>query len=169
MAFSFSTFDNLRQLFLQQLDSLYDGEHRIGRALPELIAKASSAELKTVLQNDLEVVRRQIGRLNRIFGDLGHQPGGEPNSGIEALINEGDSLLARCRSEALTDTCILLAAHRLEHCEIAGYGSLMSFAHQLGWANLGRILEQCLREEREAERKFTGLSETLSRRARTAA
>jgi ferritin-like metal-binding protein YciE len=160
---------SLLQLFVQQLDSLYDGEQRIAYALPRLTAKAASSQLKSALQNDSILARQQIGRLNRIFGDLGHQPGAESDGGMEALLAEGDKLLARCRTEALADACIILTAQRLHHYKVAGYGTLKSFAHQLGWGNLGQILDHCLHEERDADGKLTEISEALNRKARTAA
>jgi len=169
MTSSYDNLDSLRQLFLQQLDSLYDGEQRIAHALPDLISRATSVDLKSALLHDLAIVRRQIGRLNRIFGDLGHRPGVEPGNGIEALLAEGDSLLARTQNPAVCDTCILLTAQYLEHYEIAGYGAVRDFAIQLGWGSLGRILEQCLSEEKEGGKKFAEISEALGRRARSAA
>ena len=169
MALFSTKIDNLQQLFVEQLRDLYDGEQQMIRALPKLIDKASNFALKTALQEHLEVTRDQAIRLEKMLAELGEKSSGESCKGMAGVIAEGDHLVSRGGDPSVTDACIITSAQRVEHYEIAGYGTVKTYARQLGRANFAQILEQTLEEEKEADQKLTQLSDTINQQAREAA
>lgn len=169
MALFSSNIDNLQQLFLEQVRDLYDGEQQITKALPKLIDKAKSSALKAALQEHLQVTRDQIARLETIFSELGEKASGETCKGMKGVIDEGDDLVSRSNDPSLADACIITAAQRVEHYEIAGYGTVKTYARQLGRTNFAQLLEQTLQEEKEADKKLTQLAEMINVQSREAA
>jgi ferritin-like metal-binding protein YciE len=169
MALFSTSIDNLQQLFVEQLRDLYDGEQQITKALPKLIDKATNSALKAALQEHLEVTRDQIARLESIFSELGEKPTGESCKGMQGVIGEGDHLVSMCKENSVMDSGIITAAQRVEHYEIAGYGTVKTFARQLGRSNFAQLLETTLEEEKEADKKLTQLAEALNVQAREAA
>lgn len=169
MALFSSNIDNLQQLFLEQVRDLYDGEQQITKALPKLIDKANSSALKAALQEHLQVTRDQIARLETIFSELGEKASGETCKGMKGVIDEGDDLVSRSNDPSLADACIITAAQRVEHYEIAGYGTVKTYARQLGRTNFAQLLEQTLQEEKEADKKLTQLAEMINVQSREAA
>ncbi len=169
MALFSSNIDNLQQLFVEQLRDLYDGEQQITKALPKMIDKSTNPALKSALQEHLEVTRDQITRLDRIFSELGEKTSGESCKGMSGVISEGDHLVSKGGDPAVTDACIITSAQRVEHYEIAGYGTVRTLARQLGRANFAQLLEQTLEEEKEADHKLSQLAETINQQAREAA
>ena len=169
MALFSANIDNLQQLFVEQLRDLYDGEQQITKALPKLIDKASSSALKAALQEHLEVTRDQITRLEKIFAELGEKSSGESCKGMEGIIDEGDHLVSKGNDSSITDPCIITSAQRVEHYEIAGYGTVKTFARQLGRTGFAQLLEQTLNEEKEADQKLSQIAEMLNVQARKVA
>ncbi|HVP65570.1 MAG TPA: ferritin-like domain-containing protein [candidate division Zixibacteria bacterium] len=161
--------DNLQQLFIEQLRDLYDGEQQITEALPKLINKASSQQLKSALQEHLQVTRQQITRLDQIFQQLGQKSSGETCKGMKGVISEGDGLVSKGKDPAVIDASIITSAQRVEHYEIAGYGTVKTYARQLGQNQWAQLLEQTLNEEKEADQKLTQLAMDINVRAREAA
>ena len=169
MALFSANIDNLQQLFVEQLRDLYDGEQQITKALPSLIDKASSSALKTALQEHLEVTRDQIVRLEKIFAELGEKSSGETCKGMKGVLDEGDHLVSKGGDPSVTDACIITSAQRVEHYKIAGYGTVKTYARQLGRTNFAQLLEQTLAEEKEADHKLSQLANTINEQAREAA
>ena len=169
MALFSSNIDNLQQLFVEQLRDLYDGEQQMIKALPKLIDKASNPGLRTALQEHLEVTRDQALRLEKVFAELGEKSSGESCKGMAGVIAEGDHLCSRGADPSVTDACIITSAQRVEHYEIAGYGTVKTFARQLGRASFVQTLEQTLQEEKEADQKLSQLADTINEQAREAA
>lgn len=169
MALFSANIDNLQQLFVEQLRDLYDGEQQITKALPKMIDKATNPGLKTALQEHLEITRDQIVRLEKIFAELGEKSTGESCKGMSGVIDEGEHLVSKGGDPSVTDACIITSAQRVEHYEIAGYGTVKTFARQLGRSNFSQILEQILQEEKEADHKLSTLADTVNERAREAA
>jgi ferritin-like metal-binding protein YciE len=169
MAVFSSSIDTLQQLFVEQLRDLYDGEQQIVKALPKLIVKAGDSALREALRDHLKETQVQIARLEKIFSELGEKPSGVTCKGMEGILHEADHLLARCKSPSVTDPCIIASAQRVEHYEIAGYGTAKAFARRLGQTNLAQILGETLSEEKEEDRKLTQIAETLDRQTRQAA
>ena len=169
MALFSMSVDNLHKLFVEQLRDLYDGEQQITEALPKLIEKANDQKLKSALQEHLQVTRNQIQRLDRIFKELGEKPSGETCKGMKGVIAEGDSLVGKGSDPAVIDASIITSAQRVEHYEMAGYGTVRTFARLLGKQEWARLLEETLDEEKEADQMLTQIADSVNIRAREAA
>jgi ferritin-like metal-binding protein YciE len=160
--------DNLQQLFIEQLRDLYDGEQQITEALPKLISKATNTELKNALQEHLDVTRTQITRLDQIFRDLNEKASGESCKGMKGIIKEGDDLVAKGNDPSVIDASIITAAQRVEHYEMAGYGTVRTYARQLGYQDFARLLDQTLNEEKEADDMLTKIANSVNIEAKAA-
>ena len=124
--------ENLQQLFLKELRDLYDAEKQITEALPKMIDAARHSELKSALQDHLHVTKQQISRLDRIFQMLQEKPTGETCKGMKGLLKEGDELTSAEGDPSTVDAAIITAAQRVEHYEMAGYGTVRTYAELLG-------------------------------------
>jgi len=162
MALFSMSVDNLQELFVTELRDLYDGEDQIIEALPKLIDKANSPDLKSALQEHLAITRRQKERLEQIFNSLGQKASGETCKGMKGIIKEGDDLVSEAKDPAVRDASIIAAAQRVEHYEIAGYGTVRTYAQQLGNQNFATILAQILQEEKDADVKLSELSNHIN-------
>ena len=160
--------DSLKDLFIDELRDLYDAENQITEALPKLIEKAQYPQLKSALQEHLEVTRGQIRRLESIFQRLGEKPSGESCKGMKGLIKEGDDMATRDGSPSVIDAAIISAVQRVEHYEIAGYGTVRTYADLLGEKEFVSLLQQTLDEEKEADKSLTELAKTINVQARAA-
>jgi ferritin-like metal-binding protein YciE len=160
--------ENLNQLFVEQLRDLYDGEQQITVALPKLIEKASNPELKSALEEHLEVTRRQITRLEGIFQQLNEKPSGESCKGMKGVIAEGDHVVGKAEDPAVRDASIITSAQRVEHYEMAGYGTVKTYARQLNKPEIAAILEEILEEEKEADEILSDLAESVNIEAKVA-
>ena len=168
MALFSMNIENLQELFVEQLRDLYDGEQQITDALPKLIDKAGSPELKRALQEHLEVTKQQITRLDQIFDSLGEKASGETCKGMKGVISEGDSLVGDAEDPAVRDASIIAAAQRVEHYEIAGYGTVRTYAQQLNKPDFARLLDQTLDEEKEADQKLSQIAASVNIEAKAA-
>ncbi len=160
--------NNLQELFLEQLRDLYDGEQQITEALPKLIEKASNPALKGALQEHLDITHQQIKRLDQIFRGLNEKASGETCKGMKGVIKEGDDLVSKAEDPGVRDASIITSAQRVEHYEMAGYGTVKTYARQLGKPEFASILEQILEEEKEADQKLTEIAESVNIEARAA-
>ena len=161
--------NNLQDLFVEQLRDLYDGERQITHALPQMIEKASNTQLKNALQEHLDVTHQQIQRLEQIFQSLGQKAKGESCKGMEGIIDEGEDLVSKGNDPGVVDASIITAAQRVEHYEIAGYGTVRTYAQQLGRQDFARLLEQTLSEEKDADQVLNQIANTANIEARKAA
>lgn len=160
--------DSLKDLFIDELRDLYDAENQITEALPKLIERAHYAQLKSALQEHLEVTRAQIRRLERIFEGLGEKPTGETCKGMKGLIKEGDDMASRDGESSVIDAAIISAAQRVEHYEMAGYGTVRTYAELLGQQEFANLLQQTLDEEKEADQTLNQIAKTINVQARAA-
>lgn len=160
--------NSLRDLFIDELRDLYDAENQITEALPKLIEKTTYPQLKSALQEHLQVTRGQIRRLEQIFSRLNEKPTGESCKGMKGLIKEGDDMASRDGSEAAIDAGIISAAQRVEHYEMAGYGTVRTYADLLGEKESANLLQQTLDEEKEADVKLTEIAKTINVQAKAA-
>ena len=168
MALFSMSIDNLQELFVEQLRDLYDGEDQIIETLPKLIDKANSPELKSALQEHLDITRRQKDRLEQIFNSLGQKASGETCKGMKGIISEGDSLVSDANDPSVRDASIIAAAQRVEHYEMAGYGTVRTYAEQLGKQSFATMLEQILQEEKDADLKLSQIASSINIEARAA-
>jgi ferritin-like metal-binding protein YciE len=160
--------ENLQNLFIEQLRDLYDGEQQITKALPKLIGKANNPELQDALQEHLDVTNKQIQRLDQIFKMLGEKASGETCKGMKGVLAEGDSVVGDAEDNAVRDASIIASAQRVEHYEIAGYGTVRTYAKLLGKNDIANLLEQTLEEEKEADRTLSEIAESVNVEAKAA-
>lgn len=160
--------ENLQQLYLKELRDLYDAENQITSALPKLIDAASNPELKSALQEHLSVTKKQIGRLDQIFQSLREKPTGETCKGMKGVIKEGDEIVSGGGDPSTVDAGIISAAQRVEHYEMAGYGTVRTYAKLLGREEHGRLLQQTLDEEEKADKTLTQIAGTVNVEAKAA-
>lgn len=154
--------NSLQELYVEQLKDLYDVEERIIKALPEMIKGASSKSLKEALTEHLDVTKEQATRLETIFTNLGEKAKREKCKGIEGIIDEGDDLIGKIDVPQLRDAAIIASAQRVEHYEMTGYGTARTFATLLGDEQAGKLLQQTLDEEKQADQKLTELSTEIN-------
>ena len=160
--------ESLQQLYLKELRDLYDAENQITEALPKLIDAARNPELKNALQEHLNVTKSQISRLNQIFQSLNEKPSGESCKGMKGVIKEGDEIVSGGGDPSTVDAGIISAAQRVEHYEMAGYGTVRTYAKLLGQQEHARLLQQTLQEEEQADKTLTQIANTVNVEARAA-
>ena len=152
--------ERLRDLFEEQIQDLYSGEQQIIDSLPDMIEAASDSDLTTALQNHLEETREQKRRLEQIGRNLDFDPDGDTCKAMKGIIAEGEKLVEReTEDNDVRDAAIIAAAQRVEHYEIAGYGTARTFARMLGEEQTASLLEETLNEEKQADAKLTGVAE----------
>ena len=154
--------NSLKELYVDELRDLYDAEQQITKALPKMIDAASSDELQSALNEHLEVTKQQAQRLEKIFENLGEKVKGKKCKGMEGLIKEGSEVIEENEDEQVRDAAIISAAQRVEHYEMAGYGTVRTYASLLGEDNAADLLQQTLDEEKEADEKLTQLAEQIN-------
>ena len=160
--------DNLERLFVKELRDLYDAENQITDALPKLIDAAHNAQLKHALQEHLSVTKQQISRLDRIFQMMQQKPTGETCKGMKGVIKEGEEIVSAGGDPSTIDAGIISAAQRVEHYEMAGYGTVRTYAKLLGLQEMEKLLQQTLDEEAEADSKLTEIANTVNVEAKAA-
>ena len=153
--------NDLRDLYLEQLQDLYSAETQLVKALPKMAKAASNSELKQAFQSHLAETERQVQRLDQIFQGLGEKPGGHTCKAMEGLIKEGDEMLKMKGDPAAIDAGLIAAAQRVEHYEIAGYGCVRTYANQLGEQRGAKLLQQTLDEEGNADKLLTRIAEQV--------
>ncbi len=151
----------LQDLYVNELKDLYNAEQQILKALPKMVKAASSPELKDAFNQHLEQTREQVNRLDRIFQELGKAPRGKKCVGMQGIIEEGEELLKEKGDPAVKDAGLISAAQRVEHYEMAGYGTVRTFANVLGYNDQAQALQTTLNEEGDADHKLTRLAETM--------
>ncbi len=158
--FGSTEFNNLQDLFEQQLCDLYDAEKRLVEALPKMSKAAHSAELKRAFDSHLTETKTHVDRLEGVFKRIGKKPSRETCEAMKGLIKEGEEMAHAKGDEAVCDAALIAAAQRVEHYEIAGYGTLRSFAQRLGLAEVAQTLQTTLDEEGNADKKLTQIAES---------
>lgn len=155
--------ESLNELFVEQLRDLYDAENQLIKALPKMAEGANSDELRQGFEEHLEQTKGHAQRIEQIFEQLGERVKGKKCKGMEGLIKEGSETLEEDISdENVQDAAIIAAAQRVEHYEIAGYGTARTFANLLGQDEAASLLEQTLEEEKETDAKLTQLAEGIN-------
>ncbi len=153
--------ETMEDLFLDQIEDLYDAEQRLVKALPKMAKAANSSELRQAFESHLQQTQGHVSRLERVFPELGKEPKGKTCDAMKGLISEGEDIISDIEDSKLRDAGLIAAANRVEHYEIAAYGSAKAFAQTLGLSNAVSLLEQTLEEEKEADQKLTRLAESM--------
>jgi ferritin-like metal-binding protein YciE len=154
--------DSLNKLFVHELKDLYSAETQLVEALPKMAEAASSPKLQEAFKAHLQQTQGHVKRIEQVFQELQHEPTGEKCKGMEGLIKEGESLIKKKKEmdPDVLDAGLIGAAQRVEHYEIAGYGTVIAFAKQLGKENFASLLHQTLDEEKSTDEKLTQLAES---------
>ena len=152
--------ESLKDLYLEQLKDLYSAETQLVDALPKLAGRASSPDLKQAFQNHLRETQEQVRRLEQIFKDIGETPKGHTCEGMKGLIREGEEMIKMQGDARVIDAGLIAAAQRVEHYEIAGYGTVRTYAEMLGKQQHASLLERTLQEEEMTDEKLTQLAES---------
>ncbi|WP_337965427.1 ferritin-like domain-containing protein [uncultured Flavobacterium sp.] len=141
----------LRELFIDSLKDIYWAENALVKALPKMAANATSASLASSIKEHHVVTKHQVTRLDQIFDLLKHKAEGKKCEAMAGLLKEGDSILEETEPGAVRDAGIIAASQKIEHYEIATYGTLVAFAKTLGENDIAKLLTQTLSEEKEAD------------------
>ncbi len=150
---------NLRELFVEQLKDVHNAEKQLVKALPKMAKAATTTALRKAFEDHLAVTKEQVARLDAVFEEFGARPGRKKCAAMEGLVQEGQELIAEDPVPAVLDAGLIAAAQRVEHYEIAAYGTLRSYAKVLGHKNAVELLEKTLKEEEEADRLLSELAE----------
>jgi ferritin-like metal-binding protein YciE len=150
--------ENLQELFVEQLKDLYSAEKQLTKALPKMAKAATSAALRAAFTEHLAVTKEHVSRIEAIFNGLAQKPGRKKCAAMEGLIAEGQELLDEKPVPAVMDAGLIAAAQRVEHYEIAAYGTASTFAKVLGHKEAAWLLEKTLKEEGDADKALTSLA-----------
>jgi ferritin-like metal-binding protein YciE len=151
--------DSLEQLLVHGLTDLYRAEHQLVPALERMRAQASSQELENAFHHHRHETEGHVERLERVFRSVGAKPKRGSSAAVAAIVADGERLLARKVDRDVRDAWLIATAQRLEHLEIANYGTVRTFADTLGYTFAAQLLQQTLEEERAADEKLTRLAE----------
>jgi ferritin-like metal-binding protein YciE len=155
-----ASLDSLSALMEEELKDLYDAEKQLTKALPKLAKKASSPELKEAFEEHLRQTEQHIERLDEVFEKLELPARGKKCTGMQNLIKEGDEMIAEAEDDATRDALMIAAAQKVEHYEIASYGTVRTWANLLGESDAAELLQNILDEEKETDQKLTSIAES---------
>jgi ferritin-like metal-binding protein YciE len=154
--------ETLSELFVDELKDLWSAEKQILKALPKMIKAASARSLKRGFRDHERQTREHVRRLERIFKALGESPRGKKCVGMEGLLKEGAELIKERPEADVLDAGLISAAQHVEHYEMAGYGTVRTWARLLGHRDHARVLQQTLNEEGDTDKALTKLAETIN-------
>ncbi|MFW6059537.1 MAG: ferritin-like domain-containing protein [Phycisphaeraceae bacterium] len=152
-------FDSMEDLFVQQLEDIYDAEKRLTRALPKMAEAAHGEDLKQAFNDHLQQTEGHVQRLEQVFSQFGKQPERETCEAMKGLVKEGEEMIQAEGDASVRDAALIAAAQRVEHYEISAYGTLRSHARALGRPDVANVLQQTLDEEHQADNKLTEIAE----------
>lgn len=159
----------LQDLFVAELKDIYHAEHQLLKALPKMAKAASSKELRSGFETHLEETEGQVERLEKIFQMLDMAPRGKKCEGMIGLIKEGKEMMEEDAEDAVLDAALIAAAQKVEHYEIASYGTLRTYAQALGMDEAAALLQETLDEESATDEKLTELAQTINAEAQAPA
>jgi ferritin-like metal-binding protein YciE len=151
--------NSMETLFVEELQDLYDAEQRLTKALPKMAAASHNSSLKSAFEQHLRETQNQVTRLEQVFKSLGQPAKAKTCQAMKGLIEEGDEMISAKGDPNVKDAALIAAAQRVEHYEIAGYGTARTFAQRLGRNDAARLLQETLDEEGAADKKLTQIAE----------
>jgi len=157
--------EGLKELYIDELKDLYSAENQLVKALPKMAKASTSKELRNGFEEHLEQTKTHVQRLEQIFESLDESPKGKKCVGMEGLIKEGAETMDEDFEGAVMDAGLIGAAQRVEHYEIAAYGTAREFAQILGESEHVSLLEETLEEEKETDSKLTELAKQINAQA----
>ncbi|MBP9750848.1 MAG: ferritin-like domain-containing protein [Candidatus Peribacteraceae bacterium] len=156
---------SLRDLLLHEMKDLYDAEQQLIEALPKMAEHASSTELKKAFDEHLVQTEEHVVRLEDAFRLLDEKPEGQTCAGMQGLLTEGEHVLKSKLKGSVKDAALISAAQRVEHYEIAAYGTARSFAQTLGFEDVADLMQETLDEEGAADKLLTKIAGTVNEKA----
>ena len=153
--------ETLQELFVGQLRDIYDAEKQLVKTLPKIARAAESPELADAIRSHLNETETQVTRLEEVFGMVGVAAKGKPCKGMKGLLEEGDEAIKEEDAGTLRDLTLIAGAQRVEHYEMAAYGTAIAIAEQLGLDGAVDLLQQTEDEEKQADEKLTEVAMTL--------
>lgn len=160
---------NIEELFADELKDLYSAENQLTKALPKMAKASTSTDLRGAFESHLEETEGHIKRLEKAFEILEKSPRGKTCHGMKGLIEEGSEMMKEVEKGATRDAAMISAAQRVEHYEIAGYGTVVAYARLLGQEEIADLLQETLDEEKAADEKLGSIAETVNSDAKMAA
>lgn len=160
--------ETLRELLIDELQDLHSAEQQITKALPKMVKASHNPSLKQAFEHHLEETKNHITRLEQIFKRMNESPKGKTCEGMKGLIKEGEERIKDGGEPEVLDAGIISAAQRIEHYEIAAYGSARTYAELLGDHDTVRLLNQTLEEEKAADSKLNQVARTVNVEAKAA-
>ena len=157
--------ENFRDLYLDELMDVYDAEQQLVKALPRMAEAASSTQLRTAFVSHLSETEGHVKRIEQVFTNLGTKPEAKTCNAMKGLVKEGSEMIDEDGEGALKDAGLIGAAQRVEHYEIAAYGTLVAFAKQLGDVKGEELLQQTLKEESAADVKLSEIALSVNENA----
>lgn len=157
--FTSTEFNSLDDLFLDQLQDIYDAEKRLTTALPKMAQAAEDPQLKQAFEHHLQETEKQVGRLEAVFQSINQTPKTKTCEAMKGLITEGDEVINAKGDSSVRDAALIAAAQRVEHYEMAAYGTARNFAQRLGHSDAVELLQETLDEEKSADEKLTEIAE----------
>ena len=148
----------MQDLFLEELRDIYHAEKQLVRALPKMARAAASEDLKAAFESHLEETKGQVERLGQIFDDLDQRRRAKPCEAMEGLIEEAKEMMEEIETPEVLDAALIGGAQKVEHYEIASYGTLVAMAKSLGHKEVQQLLEQTLKEEKAADEKLSKIA-----------
>lgn len=161
--------DSMEKLFVEELRDLYSAENQITKALPKMVKAASSEKLRSALEHHLKETEEQVKRLEQICEMIGESPKGETCEGMKGLLEEGDKTVHDAKEGPVRDEAIISGCQRVEHYEMAAYGTARTYAERLGKQQMVQLLEKTLSEEKAADQKLTQVSSLVHQQVPRAA
>jgi ferritin-like metal-binding protein YciE len=158
--------ETMQELLIDELKDLYSAEKQIVRALPKLAKSASTAELQEAILKHLEETKGQVTRLEKIGGLVGKKLTGKTCVGMKGVLEEGSEVLEDTDKGTVRDAALISAAQRVEHYEMAGYGSAREFAKLLGLSEVASLLDETLAEEKAADKTLSGIAKQVNATAK---
>ena len=153
--------ESLETLFVEELRDIYNAENQLLKALPKMAKTASASELKQAFEDHLEQTKEHVERLDEIFEKLDKKPTGKTCKAMKGLIEEGSEIIEEDGEEHVIDAGLIAAAQKVEHYEIASYGTVRTWAEILGEDDAVELLQQTLDEEGETDQRLTELAQEL--------
>jgi ferritin-like metal-binding protein YciE len=153
---------SLKELYVEELRDIYDAENQLVKALPEMAKAATSEELRSGFEDHLEQTKEHVRRLEQVLNEIGEKAKGKKCKGMQGLVSEGKEIIEEDFEDDVRDAALISAAQRVEHYEIAAYGTVRTYAEILGEQNAVSLLEKTLEEEKETDQKLTELAEGIN-------
>jgi ferritin-like metal-binding protein YciE len=160
--------ETLHDLFVHELRDLYDAEKQLIKALPLMSQAAQSPQLKRAFDTHLRETQEQARRIEQVFKGLGEKPTGKSCKAMKGLVEEGNELLEEDADPDVMDAALIVAAQKIEHYEIASYGSVCTFGRVLGYNDATEILKETMSEEERTDKLLTSIAEKLNPQAESA-